>query len=209
MAQWPLTNIGGLVAMAMARATIRRRRTRLDLDGAGWAEWDHFDEVIVGDRLVPRVIDVELPGGSESPQPALRFRIEMVDGVPLCSRITLERRQGGRGVQSSDLRDIRLQDWIEDLVAVASSKVVSTDGGVIHAVIDRSPDSERDAHRAVRAMQRGGRRRVDQKHLTKVAEIYREHQASGRPVEAVETAFGTSYRSAARWIQRARQEGLL
>lgn len=182
------------------------RRKRLDLV-FGWAEWDAFDVVIVGDRLVPRIIEVEAPGSTEGDDPALRMTIEMVNGVPRCSLVEVKMRPGKRGVQSHDLRDVRLDEWIEHLVAAASSKVTSHDGAFVSAVIGDGADWERDARKAVRAMQRTGRRKVTAEFLSRVAAVHQVHEE--RPVEAVQLAFGTSYRTAARWVQKAREDGLL
>jgi transposase-like protein len=41
-----------------------------------------------------------------------------------------------------------------------------------------------------------------------VADIYRQH-IDDRPTEAVSRAFGKSHRTAARWVQQAREAGLL
>jgi hypothetical protein len=40
------------------------------------------------------------------------------------------------------------------------------------------------------------------------AKIYRQH-IDDRPTEAVSRAFGKSHRTAARWVQQAREAGLL
>lgn len=183
-------------------------KVRLDLI-FGWAEWSPSDIVTVGDRMVPRVIDVMAPGGSDDLQPSLCMTIEMVDGVPLISKIEIARRDQGRGVQSQDLRAVRLDSWVEDIVTAASSRVVSTDEPAFVTLVNSWAENDLGARKAVRAMRRTGRRKVDTKLLTKVAEVYRLHSEPGKPVRAVELAFGTSYRSAARWVQLARKEGLL
>lgn len=182
------------------------QRSRLDLV-FGWAEWDTSDRVIVGDRLVPRVIEVVAPGSSEGEDPALKMVVEMIDGVPRCASVEVKMREGRRGVQARDLRDVHLDDWIEQLVAAASSKIISTDGEMISAAYGQGAAWERDARKSVRAMQRTGRRKVTSDLLAKVAEVYQAHDE--RPVGAVVLAFGTSYRTAARWVQKARQEGLM
>lgn len=191
----------------MTRRKSGMLRIRMDLDG-GYAEWDNFDDVVIGDRIVPRVIEVEMPGAEYDTRPGLRMTIEVVDGVPTCSRIELQRRDGQREIQAQDLRAIRLDDTIEAIVADASMRTL-TPMPDFYAVAVRGSTENRDAVKAVRAMRRSAHRKIDTKLLTTVAEIYREHVESGKPVEAVERAFGTSYRSAARWVARARQEGLL
>lgn len=181
-------------------------RTRLDLV-FGWAEWRTQDFVIVGDRKVPRLIEVVAPGSPEGDDPAMRMTIEMVDGIPRCTLVEVTMRPGRRGVQSHDLRDVRLDYWIEQLVSAASSRVIFAAEGVVSAFFGDGREWEQEARKAVRAMQRSGRRKVNSDHLKRVAAVYKEH--GDKPVQAVTLAFGTSYRTAARWVQKARAEGLL
>lgn len=181
--------------------------TRMDLV-YGHAEWLEDSYVVVGDRYLPSKIEVVFPGGTDSPQPGLEFTIEVVKEIPTVTRVELKTREGGRGIRPSDLDDIRrrLNDWTEDIVAGSMMEVLSNVEGRL-VVVDRA-DAHRANARAARAMQSGGRRKITTEHLQRVAEVYREHE-EGTPIEAVEIAFGTSYRSAARWVQKAREEGLL
>lgn len=181
--------------------------TRLDL-WTGHAEWRNDSYVVVGDRYLPSRIDVTFPGGSDSPQPALEFTIEVVREVPMVTRVELKTREGGRGVQPGDLDAIRrrLNDWTEDIVAGSMMEVVLNEGGKLH-VVDRV-NADRDNIKATRAMQASARRKITPEFLSRVVEVHRQHRDEGG-VEAVAAAFGTSYRSAARWVQKARQEGLL
>lgn len=39
--------------------------------------------------------------------------------------------------------------------------------------------------------------------------VYRDNRETGKPSEAVELAFGTSQRTAARWVAQVRERGLL
>lgn len=176
---------------------------RLELD-VGFAEWEP-NFTLVGDRAVPKKIEVHFLGGDENPQPALDFTIEIQDGVPVCTSLTVFQREGGRGVNQSDLRDVRLLDWMEEIVTGASRKGWIAPDGSLGMLITTDPEDARQARKVTREMQRGGRRKIDEKHLRRVAEVYGEHE----DVDAVALAFGTSYRSAARWVQKARQEGLL
>lgn len=70
------------------------------------------DYVIVGDRLwVPPIIEVEFPGTDG--QPAFFMVIEVIEGVPRCTELTLRRHEGGREIRQRDLRAIELDSWIE------------------------------------------------------------------------------------------------
>jgi hypothetical protein len=181
-----------------------RGRLRFDL---GWADYDLTENVRVGDRLVPRAIDVQLP--STSDLPALAMRIEVRGGIPVCAELTFRAKDDGRDIRTTDLRAVRLEEWIENIVAAVSAQVVDESTGVVTAAVDLSEDAHRAAVATVRAARRGGRRRVTDDLLRRVAETYREHLPSGRPVEAVRIAFGTSHRTAARYVQLARQAGHL
>jgi hypothetical protein len=183
-------------------------RARLELV-FGWAEWIESDQAMVGDRLVPRSIEVFAVGGAESTEPVLRLLITIVDGVPRCSLLSLERRENGRGIQGADLRAIRLDDWVEEVVAAASWHVRSVEDGQVHATASDDDQAIAAARRAVREMQRKGRRKMTPEHLAKVATVYRDHEKTGKPTQAVEIAFGVPQRTAARWVHLAREEDLL
>jgi hypothetical protein len=69
------------------------------------------------------------------------------------------------------------------------------------------PIEDRAALTNVRGV-RSGRPRLSQERLQGVAKIYRQH-IDDRPTQAVSRAFGKSHRTAARWVQQAREAGLL
>ena len=64
------------------------------------------------------------------------------------------------------------------------------------------------ALKAVRQARKATRRTVTPEKLEKVAQIYREHIAD-RPVQAVMRTFDLTERTAARYVERCRKEGLL
>lgn len=170
----------------------------------------HGGHVVVGDRVVPRVIEVTFPGGSHAPEPACSFTIEVIDGVPLCTRLELVRRPEVERseVRGDALRRVQLDTWIEDIVAAASARVVAVDSH--NVVMDRASntEAERRARSDVRRMMARGRRKITDDHLQKVAEVYTQH-ADHKPAQAVQEAFGASERTAFRWIAAAREAGVL
>jgi hypothetical protein len=183
----------------------RKLRRLLKLD-VGTAEWNDLDRVRVGDRLVPRRLDVTFPGVQG--QPGLDFVIEVRRGVPRCARLTITATEDGREVRSVDVRAVRLEEWIEHIVALASDPIVSEENGTVATVSRVGPEEERAARRAIREARRAGRRRVDDDLYRRVAEIHRANEKD-RPYEAVEAAFQCSYRTAARYVQMAREKGFL
>lgn len=170
--------------------------------GHGRATYDAVDTKI-GDRMVPSAISVEIRGGPA--QPDLSMEIEVRQGIPVWTKVCVHSRPDGPEVREKDLSQIRLNDWLEQIVAQTSMKITGVPGqwgaGWSKPVDDTS---------ALADMQRvrSGRSRMSQERLSKVAEIYREH-LSDRPTEAVSRAFGVSHRTAARHVQQARERGLL
>ncbi|MDP9949159.1 MULTISPECIES: hypothetical protein [Streptomyces] len=54
------------------------------------------------------------------------------------------------------------------------------------------------------------RRRITREHLEKVVEVYRKADAEGvPPTRAVQQIFATTHSTAAKWVAKAREEGLL
>jgi hypothetical protein len=185
-----------------------KHNTRIEIQGLGWMDYDGMDEgVRVGDRLLPRELDVHFPGAQD--QPALRMHLEVVDGVPQCRSLTIESRPGAREVRTVDVRAVALEDWIEKLYSLAATVIVeSGPDGMTTGVVSWD---EKDLRRTARTIQQAravSRRKITPSFLADVATVYRNH-ADERPVEAVQATFGGSYRTAAMYVQKARGAGLL
>jgi hypothetical protein len=179
-----------------------RRRVELS---TGWAEWDEGprNRVRVGDRLLPRRIDVTLQSTVDD-LPSLMMTIEVREGIPQCTQVTIRSTETGREVRSVDLRAARLEDWLESIVASAAAE--PTEHGYV--IDDRMPAELAAERKRVRYVRAGARRTITDDLLRQVAEIYRAN-ASDRPTEAVLVAFGTSPRTAARYVQQAREREFL
>ena len=111
--------------------------------------------VKVRDRLVPETLFVDLDGDGE--QPALRMKIEVRQGVPVCTELRLTARPGGRDVQRSDLRAVRIDSWIEQAVAVCSYE--QTEDGAITKSAPAPADFE-NVRQVRRNAPRSGRPKV-------------------------------------------------
>jgi len=157
--------------------------------------------VRVRNRLVPETMFVDLDGDGE--QPALQMKIEVHQGVPVCTELRLVARAGGREIRRTDLRAVRIDSWIEQVVAVCSHEQ-SEPGGVI----TKSAPTPADRENARAARPRSGRPKVPPERLHEVADLYRRH-ADGQPLLVVADVLGVSPRSAARYIARCRSDGLL
>src|SRR4051794_23456181 len=90
------------------------------MDGHGRAEWDPADKVEIGDRRqVPREISVQIRG--DKSEPDLVMKIEVREGIPRWTQVTLVARPDGPEVRDKDLAAIRLNDWLERIVAMCST----------------------------------------------------------------------------------------
>jgi hypothetical protein len=209
-------------------------RERIELP-AGWAEWDRGSFVQVGDRAVPQRIEVTFPSSPDG-WPSLHMTIEVRRGAPHCTELTIRAHPDGREVRGVDYRAVDLENWVDTIAAEASMDVVTADDGTtvfrrslnralrssgageaIDASLpefarmlrdDSGEKESRQARKTIKSARSGARRIVTDDVLRKVAEVYRENVAD-RPVEAVGGAFRTTHRTAARYVQRAREQGFL
>lgn len=181
-----------------------RFRRRIELS-TGWAEWDEGPRhrVRVGDRLLPRRIDVTFPSTVDD-LPSLTMVVEVREGIPQCTEVTIRSSSTGREVRSVDLRAARLEDWLETVTSGAAA--AATEHGYV--IDDKTPAELAADRKRVQYIRAGARRTITDDLLSQVAETYRAH-ASDRPTEAVQVAFGTSSRTAARYVQQARERGFL
>jgi hypothetical protein len=148
---------------------------------------------------------VEPTDGMGAPDLDLELVVDERDGRVECRSLTLRATEPtGRQVQAGDLR-ISLDDVIRRAVSLAASPVRSDDGAeTVEMVV---PGTEAEAEAAGKDAERR-RRRVTADVLRQVAEVYTG--ASGAPTKAVQQALGlTSYRTAVRYVKRARDEGYL
>lgn len=167
------------------------------------ATYQGDESVQVGDRLVPPRIIVRFPGAAN--RPALKMIIEVRQGIPVYTEVALHARPDGPDVRRKDL-DLPLDEWLERIVAACSFRAAGVDESGRWTALVR-PVDDPAALTNVRRV-RSGRPHISLERLQKVAEIYRQH-VDDRPTKAVEVAFGCSHRTAARYVQQARESGLL
>jgi len=189
-------------------------RERIPVD-VGYIEYEALKLVPLGDRLVPERIDVTFP--STADLPSLAMVIEVRDGVPQCTSLHIDATEGSREVRSLDLSAVRIEDWIEELTALASWKIEPTQGyvpGEGYPTVSRTYGGpagaahERAGRTAVRNARRAARRTVTPQLLEAVAKVYRAN-IDNKPTDAVQVSFAVSYRTAGRYVQLARGAGLL
>ena len=88
-------------------------------DGRGRASYDPSKRVPVGNRQVPQTIVVSIRGGSN--QPDYQMKIEVRRGVPQWTEVTLRARPDGAEVRDKDLSVVRLDTWLQQIVAMVST----------------------------------------------------------------------------------------
>lgn len=151
-----------------------------------------------GGVYVPGEVDVDF--SRDRSAPIRRLKIEVRQGIPECTEIHLAARSDGRGLRPSDLEAIDLANWIEDILSECTYRL-TPDGF-------RSVPGERGSRKVIEHARKAGRRKVTQELLRKTAEVYRENIAT-KPLEAVRDEFDVSYRTAARYVELCRSDGLL
>jgi hypothetical protein len=137
--------------------------------------------------------------------------LEARDGIPVCTRVTVEAKSEGREVRAVDLRAIRLEDWLEAIIAEVALRVVLTDDAGEPLVVSPgpgTPEAKRLAVAAVREARSNTRKHITDGHLRKVAAVYLADTANA-PLKAVGERFGVSKRTAARWVATARDNGFI
>lgn len=177
-----------------------KQRKRVPLSH-GWAESDDSDRVWVGDRLVNRIINVEFEGVDG--QPGLNMTLDSSDGVPRVTRLEVASVKGGREVRTTDIRAVKLEDWIEAIVPAFSHRAERV-GDEVRVYIEVDP-AHQEAVKAIRTAKRADRRKVDDPaFLRRVAEAYESDEM--RPAETVQRTLGGTRRTAYRWISLAREK---
>lgn len=164
----------------------------------------------VGDIGVPSPVICRHLGDDGEPLVELVF--EVWKGVPVCAEVKISaNRDAGTHVRAKDLKATaaRLEDDIEEWISYLAHEPQPAPPGR-RRWVRRSPAesaSQRKAMRAVRTARKEVRRRMTHDHHRRVAETY--GAATTARTEAVARAFAVSYRTAQRYIEKARQEGFI
>ena len=172
----------------------------------GWIRVPLFEDGhVIGDRLVPSIIEVDFPGAGG--QPALYMVIEVIDKVPRLTELTFRRVDGGREVRAKDLELVKIDDWVETFVAMVSGVVTRHEGGKMTIAYKTGPEHVREGLKVISEARKGSRRPITDQVLRDVAEIYNAQDKGG--IEAVQRAFGFSRSTAVRRINKATDAGYI
>lgn len=183
-------------------------RLRRDLAPYLTATYDALpDQLIrVGDVVMPRRIDVVL---DEEFQPIVRFVLEVVDDLPVCTAVTVESREGGRALRHSDFERFDLDVLVRNIYMDAASWIRDRDDGVVEMGISPTEASRREVSEMIgAARKRGAPRKITDEFLRRVAEVYREN-IDDRPTERVAAYFNVAPRTASMYLTKAREAGHL
>jgi len=172
--------------------------------GYGRAVYDDITLMQVGERAIPGEILVEVRGGTNESD--LEMKIEVRQGIPVYTELTLRARPDGPEIRDKDLESLYLGEWLEEIVAGCSWTLPTESGRTL--IFAKEADLREALSNVRRVRSTRKRNRISQERLQKVAEVYREH-VSERPTEAVSRVFGVSHRTAARYVQQARESGHL
>ena len=160
--------------------------------------------VQVRDGWVPPEIDVELR--SVGTQPAVSLKIEVRQGIPVCTEVKLRAHPDGPEIRPTDLKAVHVDSLVEQAVALCTLHP-EPDGAL--SVSAPTPADRRNAQRARRVRPGRGRPPVPPQRLQQVADLYRRHTDGGRPVQVICEVLGISERTAARYVDKCRSNGLL
>ena len=159
--------------------------------------------VWVQDRLVPSWLEFCFNGDASSP--SITGRLEIRDGAPRIVRIAFESRDDEGEVRQGHLRAVQV-DALVMLMAGFALTLDRDEAGEVVVGLSNEGEPLAVAHQTLRSVR--SNRRITTALLSDVAEVYRSHLATG-PTKAVREQFFVSERTAANYVQRARQAGLL
>lgn len=164
------------------------------------------DLIRVGQHALPKTF--ELRSHNDEPQPDVRLRFDLVDGAYQCREMTLTAREGGREVNTTDLRAVHIDDLLEEAARMIALTVEDQEDGsvVISPVIDDA--GEEAAVRQVRGARTSAKRSISRALLAEAAAVYEAHEGDA-PTLAVADHFGKARRTASLYIKQARDAGLL
>ena len=166
----------------------------------------------VGDRAMPQW----MRHGWVAPEgvdPAITVTVGVRDGVPECREIRITSQATGRPLRDKDLKDLRVDDEVERILAHFARSQDHQQDGVHLAFGDwmgaaDSYEVQRETLRKLRRVRKQANSKITPAMLQEVAQVYRENVAD-RPTEAVARHFGKGDRTGGLYIKMAREKGFL
>jgi hypothetical protein len=163
----------------------------------------------VKDRMLPAAVTLHYERGHGIPD--LTLQIEVRDGVPQCRQATLQSTEDGREVLASDLRGVKLEEFIEAAAVRVGMDLTEQrqPDGVVTVIEPITTEKElRGTLAQIRAVRHEAKRRVTPELLQQVADVYRDN-VDNNPTDAVAQFTGRAHRTATLYIHQARAAGYL
>ncbi len=168
---------------------------------------------VAAGRVVPSrfVARIDLPGAA-----ILGLDIRVTERGAEIVRLALEARDwlAPGGITASELRSVRVRESLQRALRAAARPITWREGDWFR-IEDDSADERRHSYAVTfdggRDPSNGRGQRVTRPELERAAGLYRQALALGKrdPTATVARALPKSRSTAARWIMRARREGLL
>ncbi|WP_156737743.1 hypothetical protein [Mycobacterium sp. E735] len=177
-------------------------------DGGELEESMRAQIVPVGDHGVPSPV-VYRHGGGEG-QPALELTLEVWNGVPVCTSLSMTAKPDNNvHIRAKDIKLVatQLENSIEYWMSFLAYVREPAKPGRRGWKREHSPSARRAALGTVRTARREIRRKMTDDLLRNVASTYKA--VTSARTEAVARAFNVSHRTAQRYIEKAREAGLL
>jgi hypothetical protein len=178
------------------------------LPDGGELTWDGQWIVPVGDRGLPASVIYHHSGDEK--RAGLTLRIEVVDGIPEVTEMTFTKSADGGQIRPKEVKwgavtlDRPVTYWLSELTYQRGDE----EG---HDWVKRYPVSPAERRAAVAEVKRGRRptrqRKMTPKLLREIAAAYKA--ASTPKHEKVAEVFGVTPRTGQRYIEKAREAGLL
>jgi hypothetical protein len=202
--------VAGPEGIEAAGAVTTVTRFKVLPDGGELVYGEHIVEV--GDRGVPEHLLYRHSGDAH--RPALEVAIEVVDGIPVITRVTVfADPEQGVHIKAKDIKigtvdlDGSLVYWLSELTYRRAVAPFPDGRRPWYRYSQVPADERRAAMRTIAAARQPLRRRLTDELLAQVAEAHRV--ALPPKHETIATVFQTSPRSAQRWIAEARRRGLI
>jgi hypothetical protein len=173
---------------------------RFTMRTSGW--------VTLEDHQVPHGIELTYEGDGE---PTIFLSITVDENGPKLVELRFTSTDpDARGIRQSDLRDLQITLFLEDVVASVTYRMERDSEGRVAAYAPLPGSAfHTDAMRFIGRVRAGRTARdITPQLLERVATVYREN-IDRYPTKAVQHHFQVSQRMAAEYVSRARKRGLL
>jgi len=152
---------------------------------------------------------VEMPSDATTPYFVMECEYSAHDLVPRIMSIQVIQRDPAREVRSTDLRNVHLEDALEQAwLKVTRRPATIMEDGASPAEMVSQATVEQDKRKTLRGLRSQNRRKITTNVHQKVAEIWLE-DTSGAPTKAVARHFDIAPSTASLYVKRARDAGVL